>query len=63
MNLINEEPLIDYARPCMMAEAALKHTHNAVLDNNLNEAIEQAYNSIIHCREMLIALRYMREKS
>ena len=54
--------MIDYAYPCMMAEKALKDAHEAVLENNLDAAIEQTTQAIVETRLMLRSLQIMKEK-
>jgi hypothetical protein len=54
--------IIDYAYPCMMAEKALKDLHDAVLDRNLNVAIEHAMETIVQARLVLNALKHMKDK-
>lgn len=53
--------IVDYARPCMMAEKALKEAHDAVLSNDFDEAIERTLQAIVEARLMLGALRIMKE--
>ena len=53
--------IVDYARPCMMAEKALKEAHDAVLKNDFDEAIEQTLQAIVEARLMLGALQIMKE--
>jgi hypothetical protein len=54
--------IIDYAKPCMDAEKALKDAHNAVLENDLEQAMTSTMDAIIATRLMYGALRYMKEK-
>ena len=54
--------IVDYARPCMMAEKALKEAHDAVLRNDFDGAIEQTLQAIVETRLMLGALQIMKEK-
>jgi len=54
--------IIDYAKPCMDAEKALKDAHNAVLENDLEQAITSTMDAIIATRLMYGALRHMKEK-
>ncbi len=49
--------MIDYARPTMMAEKALKDLHNAMLDKRYEEAIEQAFQAIAETRQAIAAIR------
>jgi hypothetical protein len=54
--------IVDYAYPCMMAEKALRDAHEAVLENNLDDAIEQTTQAIVETRLMLRSLQIMKEK-
>jgi hypothetical protein len=42
--------LVDYAMPCMNAERALKKLHDAMLDRDYDEALEQAKIALVECR-------------
>jgi hypothetical protein len=53
--------IVDYAMPCMMAEKALKQAHDAVLDNDLDAAIEHTLEAIVEARLMLSSLKVMKE--
>lgn len=59
----NEEVIVDYAKPCMDAERALKDAHNAVLGQDFELALSKAMDAIISARLMHGALRYMKEKN
>jgi len=54
--------IVDYAKPCMEAEKALKDAHNAVLENNFNVAMTRTMEAIISARLMYGALRHMKEQ-
>jgi hypothetical protein len=56
-----EDKVIDYAYPCMMAEAALKATHNAALHNKYDEAIEAATTAITELRIVIASLKIMKD--
>jgi len=56
------EVIIDYAKPCMDAEKALKDAHDAVLDGKLELAMTKAMDAVICARLMYGALRHMKEK-
>ena len=56
------EVIVDYAKPCMDAEKALKDAHDAVLDGNLELAMTKAMDAVICARLMYGALRHMKEK-
>jgi len=60
---MNDEVIIDYAKPCMDAEKALKDAHEAVLEGNLELAMTKAMDAIIAARLMYGALRHMKEKN
>ena len=51
--------LIDYARPCMDAEKALKEAHWAVLDNDYELAINKTLEAIESATLMHVALIQM----
>ena len=55
--------IVDYALPCMKAEQALKDAHNAVLEKNLDDAIEQTMEALVHTRLMLVSLKHMKESA
>jgi len=56
------EVILDYAKPCMDAEKALKDAHNAVLEGNMELAMTKAMDAVICARLMYGALRHMKEK-
>ena len=56
------EVIIDYAKPCMDAEKALKDAHDAVLESNLELALTKTMDAIISARLMHSSLRHMKEK-
>lgn len=55
--------IIDYAKPCMDAEKALKDAHDAVLDGKFDEAMTKTMDAVINARLMYNALRHMKEKN
>lgn len=59
---MNIELIIDYAKPCMDAEKALRDAHNAVLDQKLDLAMNRTMDAIICARLMYGSLRDMKEK-
>ena len=59
---MDETVLIDYAKPCMDAEKALKDAHDAVLNGKLDLAMTHTMDAIIAARLMYGALRLMKEK-
>ena len=52
--------LIDYARPCMLAEKALKDVHDSMLRRDHQEAYEKAVDCIAHVEAVLFAITHMR---
>lgn len=56
------EVIVDYAKPCMDAEKALKDAHDAVLNGKLELAMTKAMDAVICARLMYGALRHMKEK-
>jgi len=48
--------VIDYARPCMNAEKALKDAHWAVLDNKTDLAIKLTLEALVEVSKMHSAL-------
>jgi hypothetical protein len=50
--------MIDYARPCMNAEKALKDAHWAVLDNKPDLAIKLTLEALTEVSKMHAALVY-----
>ena len=54
--------MIDYARPCMMAETALKKSHNAMLQNDYDEAIGEALVAIAETKLMINSIKDMKER-
>ena len=59
---MNTEVIIDYAKPCMDAEKALRDAHEAVLDQNLDLAMTRTMDAVISARLMYGSLRDMKEK-
>jgi hypothetical protein len=55
--------IIDYAKPCMDAEKALKDAHDAVLDRKFDEAMTKTMDAVICARLMYGALRHMKEQN
>jgi len=60
---MNDEVIIDYAKPCMDAEKALKDAHEAVLNGNLDLAMTKTMDAVISARLMYGSLRHMKEKN
>lgn len=48
--------VIDYARPCMNAENLLKDAHYAVLDNNIDLAVQLTQEALVEVSKMHAAL-------
>jgi hypothetical protein len=59
---MDETVIIDYAKPCMDAEKALRDAHNAVLEQNLELAMTRTMDAVISARLMYGSLRDMKEK-
>lgn len=53
--------LIDYARPCMMAEKALKELHEAMLMKKYDEALQHAETAMFEVRMTAAAIRHEQE--
>lgn len=54
--------IVDYARPCMMAEKYLKELHEAMLDHDRDKAIENGIQAIVEIRLTISAIRHEKEK-
>jgi len=54
--------IVDYAKPCMDAEKALKDAHDAVLNGKFDEAMTKTMDALVSVRLMQGALRHMKEK-
>lgn len=54
--------IVDYARPCMMAEKALKDLHNAMLERDYNAALEHGMKALVEVRMTLAAVRHEKEQ-
>jgi hypothetical protein len=52
----SRKKMIDYARPCMNAEKALKDAHWAVLDNKTDLAIKLTLEALVEVSKMHSAL-------
>lgn len=55
--------IIDYAKPCMDAERALKDAHNAVLEGKMELAMTKTMDALVNVRLMHGALRHMKEQN
>jgi hypothetical protein len=53
--------IIDYAMPCMEAEAALKEVHHAFLADDYEGAISAALLAVKHCSDLVQVLHHMRK--
>lgn len=53
--------LVDYARPCMMAEKALKELHEAMLLKKYDDALKHAETALVEVRMTMIAIRHEKE--
>lgn len=56
------EQIVDYAMPCMNAERALKRTHDAALERDLDKAISEAIRAVAECRLLVVTLKEMKER-
>ena len=54
--------LVDYAYPCMMAEAALKKLHDAMLERKYDEALAAGLDAMVEVKLTLVAIRHEKEK-
>ena len=54
--------IVDYARPCMLAEMALKKAHDEMLNKCYAEAIEQGWIAIAESKLMIAAIKDMQER-
>jgi hypothetical protein len=54
--------MIDYARPTMLAERALKNLHDAMLDRRYDKAIREAKEALQHVADALVAIENARKK-
>jgi len=55
--------IVDYAKPCMDAEKALKDAHDAVLNGKFDEAMTKTMDALVSVRLMYGALRHMKEQN
>ena len=55
--------LVDYAHPCMMAEAALKKLLSAMLGNEYDKALEAGLQAMVEVKLTLAAIRHMKEQA
>jgi hypothetical protein len=55
--------IVDYAKPCMDAERALKDAHNAVLEGKMELAMTKTMDALVNVRLMHGALRHMKEQN
>lgn len=60
---MNNEEVIDYAYPCMMAEKALKEVHLAMLAQDHGAAIEAAHKALVEVKMTLNSIILMQEKT
>jgi hypothetical protein len=54
--------MVDYAYPCMMAEAALKKLHWAMLDRRYDDAIEAGHVALAETLMTVAAIRHEQKK-
>ena len=55
---MDNEILVDYAYPAMMAENALKEAHIHMLNREYGKAIEQAFKAMVETKLMINAIRH-----
>jgi hypothetical protein len=55
--------LVDYARPCMMAERALKDLHDAMLRKKYDEALVHAMTAIVETKLTYNAILHEKEQA
>ena len=55
--------IVDYARPCMLAENALKEAHDAMLNKCYAEAIEHGFIALAETKLMINSIRDMQERA
>jgi hypothetical protein len=60
--MVNAE-LIDYARPCMMAERAMRDLHEAMLMKQYDVALEHAMTALVEMRLAMAAVRHEKEQA
>lgn len=53
--------LIDYARPMMLAENAMKAAYDALLHQNVDGGMEQLLNAMVEIKMALNAVRHIKE--
>ena len=58
-----QSELIDYARPTMMAEKALKEMHWAMLENDFDKALEFAVAAMADTRMAYNAIKIQKERA
>jgi hypothetical protein len=61
MAIVKGEQVVDYAYPTMKAEKALKALHDAALEKDWNEALQQALVTIKWATEAHAALKVMQQ--
>lgn len=53
--------MIDYARPTMLAETALKDLHSAMLDKRYDKALAEAKAALQHLADIITAIEHARK--
>ena len=53
--------MIDYARPTIQAETALKFLHDAMLNKRYDKAMEEAKTVLQHVADIIIAIEHARK--
>lgn len=54
--------IVDYARPCMLAEMALKKAHDEMLNKCYDKAVEEGWTAIAETKLMIAAIKHMQER-
>jgi hypothetical protein len=54
--------MIDYARPTMLAEMALKRLHDAMLQRRYEKALREGKEALEHIADALMAIEHARKK-
>lgn len=60
--MIEQNQVIDYAYPCMMAEKAMKDLHNAMLAKDYDRAIFEAHTALVEMKMTLNSIVLMQEQ-
>ena len=55
--------LIDYAYPCMMAEKQLRELHEAMLNKELDKALEHGFQALAEVKLTINAIKHAKEQN